>query len=522
MICDGGPKDPGHDGGPQPLGRASGAKPETPPYLALLGSRAPRFLLCLHPSTRRSESHRQSLSQTMANRAPYFHTSDELADTFWPEVETKLSHLKTIILEHFGSTCTELSLLDEGSYARAYRATLCSGTVLVVRILLPVCDTVKTQAEVATMDAIRGTLSDQSVDILTNTYIARTTIPVPIVYLYCSTRNNPVGAEWIIMQYMPGQCLGDCFETLDISQKRRTAKDLAAIIHSLYSITATHCGSLLSDCTLSDAPTHHYGESPTVSSTVASATTAGRFVVGPANDFAFTESLESVHAQSEGRGPFHSERRYLEAVAFSGIPPGPPLSLKFRRYLFERVLEIYDTVRALYTAATPPGFVASSDNVFHFSHGDISGSNLLIDPATGAITAVLDWEAAGFRPAWLAAKAGSWFDDDDQRFVMSYYQDAPERYEGDTQEDAKLRQYFRAQMGECSPELLWHFDKGAELRSIFGALSEHVPSVVSRWMEKYQKYGWDETERGSFPFPMDSWIMEVLKLYKVCVHCSSP
>lgn len=179
--------------------------------------------------------------------------------------------------------------------------------------------------------------------------------------------------------------------------------------------------------------------------------------------------------------------------------------------MFEKILEIYDTVRTLHTKATTADLIPSSDHVFHFSDGDISDGNVLIDPAT---------EAAGFRPARLAALDVLRFNDDERRFVMSRWQDAPEGYEDETQEDADLRRDFHARIGARSPEMLWHLQNGAELRCIFNGLSEHVPSAVSTWLEKYQKYGWDEGERGPFPFPMDAWIMECLTLYKTCVHRS--
>ena len=76
-------------------------------------------------------------------------------------------------------------------------------------------------------------------------YIARTSIPVPQVYLYCSTPDNPVRAEWILMQYMPGRHLDDCMENLTDSQKHRTGMDLATIMSSLFQITALKCRSLV-------------------------------------------------------------------------------------------------------------------------------------------------------------------------------------------------------------------------------------------------------------------------------------
>jgi aminoglycoside phosphotransferase (APT) family kinase protein len=77
-------------------------------------------------------------------------------------------------------------------------------------------------------------------------YLARGGVPVPQVYLYCGTPNNPVRAEWIIMEYMPGKLFGDCIECLTDEQKRRTGADLAGIMSALFQITAPQCGSLLS------------------------------------------------------------------------------------------------------------------------------------------------------------------------------------------------------------------------------------------------------------------------------------
>ena len=74
--------------------------------------------------------------------------------------------------------------------------------------------------------------------------VARTSIPVPKVYLYCSTPKNPVRAEWILMEYMPGLCLADGFEQLTYEQKLRTATDVAEIMFSLFNITSADCGSI--------------------------------------------------------------------------------------------------------------------------------------------------------------------------------------------------------------------------------------------------------------------------------------
>lgn len=47
--------------------------------------------------------------------------------------------------------------MNYGAYARAFLFSLASGMQVVGRVILPVRDSVKTEAEVATMELVRGT-----------------------------------------------------------------------------------------------------------------------------------------------------------------------------------------------------------------------------------------------------------------------------------------------------------------------------------------------------------------------------
>jgi len=196
------------------------------------------------------------------------------------------------------------------------------------------------------------------------------------------------------MEYMPGQCLGDCFEHLNYSQKLRTATDLADIMASMFKITAPQCGSvspyaggsfgrdLIPDTlrypTL--APLYSPRPSPIVD---------GQICVGPFNDLVFLDYPR--HIDPHLCGPFEFERDFMEAVAFLGKPPtraGGRISCG----VFEKTLEVYDVVRRLYQGSE------HTSSEFHFAHGDLSQYNILVDLNTGAVTGVIDWEMGGFRP----------------------------------------------------------------------------------------------------------------------------
>jgi serine/threonine protein kinase len=74
---------------------------------------------------------------------------------------------------------------------------------------------------------------------------------------------------------------------------------------------------------------------------------------------------------------------------------------------FSTISEFHDLLLApLKTHGTRPDWVVKYRNrlldTHHicFAHADLSDENILIDPGTGTITAMLDWEMAKFWPSW--------------------------------------------------------------------------------------------------------------------------
>ncbi|KIJ28363.1 hypothetical protein M422DRAFT_270363 [Sphaerobolus stellatus SS14] len=106
-------------------------------------------------------------------------------------------------------------------------------------------------------------------------------------------------------------------------------------------------------------------------------------------------------------GPFRSDQEWMEAAVYLGIPGTRTTDIK-NRYSFDKLVEVFDIAKQFeYPKSSLIGI-----ETFHFSHGDLHTANILVDPATEAITGILDWEMAGFRPAWLAAVASEWSNDD--------------------------------------------------------------------------------------------------------------
>ena len=325
------------------------------------------------------------------------------------------------------------------------------------------------------------------------------------------------------MEYVPGQRLMDCWDEMGLPQKTRTAEDLARAMAEMFTLTASHCGSLLRDLALDDSKRSlRYDPSAVDASVVDKSVVVandedapdeahaevvdGDFLIGPVNDIDFL-TLNKIIPTSLC-GPFATEREFLEAFGYRDECGGTKPLSKLHRWPIERMFEIYDIIRPLYAPSV------DSSGPFHFAHADLSGANLLVDPESGKITGLIDWEMAGFRPAWLCATSGTWFDDDECQFLIDDNQDGPDGYGDETDIDAALRDVFLAKLKAHNPTLLEHNRKGVELRAMLHNLRNESTANTTVWIKKYELYEWDVTRRGQFPFDVWTWRKDLVALFE--------
>ena len=81
---------------------------------------------------------------------------------------------------------------------------------------------------------------------LTFTVKKFTKIPVPDVLAWSSQSDNPVGAEYIIMNEVPGVLLKDVWNTMTASQHITCIQSIALLIEELCAVDVPHYGSLYS------------------------------------------------------------------------------------------------------------------------------------------------------------------------------------------------------------------------------------------------------------------------------------
>ncbi|CAG8548989.1 1060_t:CDS:2, partial [Dentiscutata heterogama] len=103
-------------------------------------------------------------------------------------LNVNLDALKKLASNVFQVQCISIQEFNEGGFHKVYILKMEDGKEYIGRVAFPVYPQWKTESEVAVMEYIH----------------LYTNIPVPKVYYWNSSVNNPVGAEYILMEYLPG------------------------------------------------------------------------------------------------------------------------------------------------------------------------------------------------------------------------------------------------------------------------------------------------------------------------------
>ncbi|KJA17531.1 hypothetical protein HYPSUDRAFT_206125 [Hypholoma sublateritium FD-334 SS-4] len=428
-------------------------------------------------------------------------------DNPWTGVGVDLVALQTIVCDIFHvprAQCGPPVVLnpmeeedDDEGYARVYAFQLPSRSV-VARLVAPVKPMFKTEAEVAAMDFVRS----------------KTALPVPEIYSYCSDARNPVGVEWIIMEHMPGMMMDDALPTLQPAHLRRLAHDLVDLHDQLSKLRADGCGSIYHS-------TGDFGPSTFASkrcsrslrwnlppkellrsmNNLCAHRLDDGYRLGPLNDINLLQFKLAVPPPAQTM-PVSTSEDYVKLLAFNGSPTtrsddDPPAS--------EMCVELFLHVQNLYPNSPFLGPSVDAEKFF-FSHGDLHGANILVDPKSGAVTGLIDWEAAAFRPLWACMAGVGWFREDRQRFLTSDVD--PENFEDDVSGDAELRALFRTELHNRNPDLFACFLGGVELRGILNGACDLPRPAGSPdiFLSRYLRLGfWNEARRGPFPCDMNAW-----------------
>ncbi|KAF8067847.1 hypothetical protein FPV67DRAFT_1780866 [Lyophyllum atratum] len=321
-----------------------------------------------------------------------------------------LSQLKVAVERHFEEPC-QLEKLSEGGYHKVYNILHSDGTPLdaVVRVACPAFPIDKLESEVATYKYLA----------------AHTKIPVPDIYAWNSDASNPVGAEYLIMQKVPGASASDSWESLPDEVRTTVVSEVAQHVMEIFSLRFDSAGSLYW------------------------APQSNDFRVGPIISTPFYRALDGVvripgHIQARvidpNRGPFSNVSGYLSSFlnaeldflsehrlfALSELGDGSSAMGEHRLEQGERVIK-----KAIELCSIYPGDIPILDNVrtpeklFSLRLDDFRLSNIMIDVNTGRVTGLLDFEGATTAPLWECAIIPRWLQHPDD--PESSYGGGPEK-----------------------------------------------------------------------------------------------
>jgi len=153
-----------------------------------------------------------------------------------------ISELKKVVVSMVGaSECLTVTKLPEGLFNRAFLLSMNDGSEVIARLPTPATGVsgpahFVTASEVATMEFVRNL-----------------GVPVPKVLSWSSNADNPVGAEYIIMEKAQGIQLQEVWDVMPPAQKCRFLAGLVNIEAKLLSTNIQAYGALYYDGDIADA-----------------------------------------------------------------------------------------------------------------------------------------------------------------------------------------------------------------------------------------------------------------------------
>lgn len=294
----------------------------------------------------------------------------------------------------YESASVEIAFLSEGGFHKVYTITTPNQETkqlksFVLRIPLPADPYFKTESDVATTEIVRHT----------------TNVPVPVIYAYDSSSDNPLGFEWILMEKINGEPMFDYWRKMDYDSKLRFTKLVANWNAQLANIVSKKIGAIYIHYTATEL----------------------QFYVGRCVNSIFTQ--ESRLSYDVYRGPFKTPADFYASVLAVTAQDVDNLRYKNRaglmrdaRYQFldriwtmrnrvdddeinewqekrEKDLEILSTAIEALQERLPAlcERLPAVDSSTRLSHHDLSLDNVLVDE-NGMPVTLLDWESSELRP----------------------------------------------------------------------------------------------------------------------------
>ncbi|WEW57594.1 hypothetical protein PRK78_003061 [Emydomyces testavorans] len=320
-------------------------------------------------------------------------------------VEFNIAALKSAVEKHVRrGKVKDIVKISEGGFNRILLATMEDGFRSIVKIpyWISVPKVYATASEVATL-----------------TFLRRKGIPVPEVYGWSSTAENPVGVEYIIMEHAAGIGADTQWFNTTKYQKHALVTGIVDIETKLFALPFKSIGSIYFK---KDLPlrlqTELYAQgSPDTDDD------SKTFCIGPTTDYMFWYGKRSELELDRGPCKGEDPETYLTAIANKEIEWikrfGRPLECDFpHNTVFpgtnspEDYLQLLDKYLALVPYLLPKNPLDPLNKLI-LRHPDLTPSNVFLCPDTHQVKCLIDWQHTTIIPLLLTAGYPKLFENPD-------------------------------------------------------------------------------------------------------------
>ncbi|KAB8271056.1 phosphotransferase enzyme family-domain-containing protein [Aspergillus minisclerotigenes] len=332
-----------------------------------------------------------------------WHTTFAGSSPVWPS-EPAISTIASIALAalsaqhiHAGDVPSiTVNFFAQGSFNKNYEIVIPNQEQkFLFRVTLPVDPFFKTESEVATLAFLRQ----------------KTSIPVPEVVAWSSTSDNALGYEWILLKKVEGVPLDQKWRAISLETKVQISERLAAYAAELRSLPFDKIGSLYFKGAHTGAETNNSVQDSQqikfMSSYLGKGVEVGQMVL----PFFFFK--RRLYIPSD-RGPFANSNQYLTAkvqmqtawiksgVEIAKAENASDIDSDCDEDLLDEapeMLEVCQTAQDWVVRLFPP---TDPDTCHTLYHHDLNQNNIILDPISHDIVAVIDWEMICVLPNWAS------------------------------------------------------------------------------------------------------------------------